>query len=410
MAADRALAVEPVGDMSAADAEGFLDLRRLTKKFDDTLAVDDVSVSIRRGEFFALLGPSGCGKTTTMRCVAGFEEPTSGEVRIAGRGVTGLSPAERDTGMVFQNYALFPHYDVYRNVAYGLLMDRLNGGGASRKLSALGSLANSRLAHRQPEVRDEVAKALERVDLTGYERRKVSQLSGGQQQRVALARALVKRPSVLLMDEPLSNLDRKLRTQMRYMIRDIQQEVGITTIFVTHDQDEAMSMADRIALMRDGRIVQIAEPTQLYERPATPWAADFVGTSNLLPGTVAGRDDALTVVDVAGSTLRSEDAWGGGGTCEVLIRPEAFIVSRADSGSRADSMEPSVPAGNRIGGKVRHVGFLGAIVQYEVETRAGLVRAEHSFAGASSLMGIDEDVVLDVHPSRVRLLTPEAPS
>jgi iron(III) transport system ATP-binding protein len=406
MAADNVLAAESSRQASQNGADGFLVLRELTKKFNETVAVRDVNVGIEQGEFFALLGPSGCGKTTTMRCIAGFEQPTSGHVEIAGRPVAGLSPAQRDTGMVFQNYALFPHYDVFRNVAYGLLMDRLHGQGMGRRAGAVGSLLNGRIAHRQAEVRDEVARALEQVDLAGYERRKISQLSGGQQQRVALARALVKQPSVLLMDEPLSNLDRKLRNQMRYTIRDIQQRVGITTIFVTHDQEEAMSMADRIALMRDGRIVQIAKPSELYERPATPWAADFVGTSNLLDGNIAGANGEGSLVDVGGLSFRSEDGWDAADKqCKVLIRPEAITVSRAPDNGGSAAGGHSEP--NQLLGRVRHVGFLGAIVQYEVETPAGLVLAEHSFGGPSSLLEVGDNVVLAVHPSRVRLLPPE---
>jgi iron(III) transport system ATP-binding protein len=255
-------------------------------------------------------------------------------------------------------------------------------------------------------VRDLALQALEKVSMGDFADRQISQLSGGQQQRVALARALVKQPSVLLMDEPLSNLDRKLRNQMRYTIRDIQQRVGITTIFVTHDQEEAMSMADRIALMRDGRIVQIAKPSELYERPATPWAADFVGTSNLLDGNIAGANGEGSLVDIGGLSFRSEDGWDAADKqCKVLIRPEAITVSRAPDNGGSAAGGHSEP--NQLLGRVRHVGFLGAIVQYEVETQAGLVRAEHPFAGASSLMDVDENVVLDVHASRVRLLTPD---
>jgi ABC-type Fe3+/spermidine/putrescine transport system ATPase subunit len=385
---------------------GALSLERVTKTYSDVRAVDDVSLDVRPGEFVTLLGPSGSGKTTTLRIIAGFVRPDSGRVVLDERELTRVPPYKRDVGMVFQNYALFPHYDVFRNVAYGLLMDRLHGQGMGRRAGAVGSLLNGRIAHRQAEVRDEVARALEQVDLAGYERRKISQLSGGQQQRVALARALVKQPSVLLMDEPLSNLDRKLRNQMRYTIRDIQQRVGITTIFVTHDQEEAMSMADRIALMRDGRIVQIAKPSELYERPATPWAADFVGTSNLLDGNIAGANGEGSLVDVGGLSFRSEDGWDAADKqCKVLIRPEAITVSRAPDNGGSAAGGHSEP--NQLLGRVRHVGFLGAIVQYEVETPAGLVLAEHSFGGPSSLLEVGDNVVLAVHPSRVRLLPPE---
>ena len=236
----------------------------MTKRFGDVTAVDDLSLAIERGEFFALLGPSGCGKTTTLRMIGGFEETTEGTISLGGADVTDLPPFKRNVNTVFQNYALFPHLNVYENIAFGLRRRKVAEG----------------------EVRRQVAWMLELVDLPGYERRKPSQLSGGQQQRVALARALVNNPQVLLLDEPLGALDLKLRKQMQVELKRIQSEIGITFIFVTHDQEEAMTMSDRIAVMRHGRIEQLGAPEELYERPATEFVAGFLGVSNLLDAEV----------------------------------------------------------------------------------------------------------------------------
>ena len=237
--------------------------RGLTKRFDDVVAVDDFSLEIERGRFFALLGPSGCGKTTTLRMIGGFEEPTSGRILLGDRDVSGLPSHKRDVNTVFQSYALFPHLTIFENVAFGLRRKGIKGD----------------------ELRRRVGEALELVGLTGLERRKPRQLSGGQQQRIALARALVNRPRVLLLDEPLGALDLKLRKQMQLELKRIQHEVGITFIHVTHDQEEAMTMADRIVVMNDGRIEQLGTPTELYERPATAFVAGFLGVSNLLAGS-----------------------------------------------------------------------------------------------------------------------------
>lgn len=338
-------------------------LRNLSKSFGSganaTVAVDDVNLEIEEGEFFALLGPSGCGKTTTMRCVAGFERPTQGEIWVGERLINDVPPHKRDTGMVFQSYALFPHYDVFQNVAYGLLMRDLYKG----RIRAFAGLFSKRAARSSADIRRQVNEALEQVGLTGYDRRQVSQLSGGQQQRVALARALVRRPAVLLMDEPLSNLDKNLRIQMRTTIREIQREVGITTIFVTHDQEEAMGMADRIALMRDGRLEQVDTPTALYARPNSAWAARFVGSSNLVDTTVERSDDTRTEVVLGGRNIRipaSEAAVGE--QVRLLMRPEALSVQAAT--------DPNQNAENTFPGTIADLTYLGPNISYTVDIGA----------------------------------------
>src|SRR5215203_5132461 len=253
-------------------------LRGVTKAFEDLIAVDDVDLEVRPGEFLALLGPSGCGKTTTLRMIAGFDEPTGGEIEIGGRSAVGVPPNKRDVNTVFQAYALFPHLSVLDNVAYGL------------KQRKVGKQERYRQANE----------ALELVRLTGREQAKPAQLSGGMQQRVALARALVMNPKVLLLDEPLGALDQKLRKAMQVELKTIQREIGITFIVVTHDQEEAMAMADRIAVMEAGRIDQLAPPSEIYDRPATPFVADFIGDMNHLEGTLA-RDGDKLVCDVDGA-------------------------------------------------------------------------------------------------------------
>jgi spermidine/putrescine transport system ATP-binding protein len=244
-------------------------LERVTKAFGETVAVDDLSLDIQVGEFFSMLGPSGCGKTTTLRMIGGFEEPTRGTVYLGGRDVTELPPYRRDVNTVFQSYALFPHLDVFENVAFGLRRKKVD----------------------RPDVKKRVTDSLRLVDLPGYEKRKPTQLSGGQQQRVALARALVNEPKVLLLDEPLGALDLKLRKQMQLELKRIQTEVGITFIYVTHDQEEAMTMSNRLAVMRHGRVEQIGAPEAVYESPATEFVAGFLGASNLLDGEVKEERD-----------------------------------------------------------------------------------------------------------------------
>src|SRR2546421_1784535 len=246
-----------------------LELRRVSKQFANHRAVADVSLDVPRGSFFALLGPSGCGKTTTLRMIAGFEQPTSGEILLDGTDVAYTPPHQRNVNTVFQNYALFPHLTVYDNIAYGL----------------------KRAKRPKAEIRERVGKALELVQLPGYERRRSSQLSGGQQQRVALARALVLNPAVLLLDEPLGALDAKLRKALQLELKVLQQEVGVTFLYVTHDQEEALTMSDRLAVMNAGRIEQVGAPRDVYEDPQTLFVADFLGVSNLMDATVVSAED-----------------------------------------------------------------------------------------------------------------------
>jgi spermidine/putrescine transport system ATP-binding protein len=321
-------------------------LERVTKRFGDVVAVDDLTLDIERGEFFSLLGPSGCGKTTTLRMIGGFEEVSAGTIRLGDEDVTGLPPFKRDTNTVFQNYALFPHLNVYENVAFGL---------RRRKVPA-------------NEIRHQVAFMLKLVELPGYEARKPHQLSGGQQQRVALARALINHPKVLLLDEPLGALDLKLRKQMQVELKRIQSEIGITFIFVTHDQEEAMTMSDRIAVMRHGRIEQLGPPEDLYERPATDFVAGFLGVSNLIDGEVAERGDLLSVIRLAdGTMLRAPAASvNGGGTVRIGVRPEKLRVMAVDDAATATADEL-----NSLEGTILDASYIGVSTQYLVETPTG---------------------------------------
>ena len=327
--------------MTVSEAVPEIRLSGVSKRFGDVRAVDDVSLEIRTGEFFSLLGPSGCGKTTTLRMIGGFELPTGGRIDLRGVDVTTAPPDKRPVNMVFQSYALFPHLNVQDNIAFGLRRHRV----------------------RESEVKERVAEALELVHLTGYGRRKPNELSGGQQQRVALARALVNRPNVLLLDEPLGALDLKLRKSLQLELKRIQIEVGITFVYVTHDQEEALTMSDRIAVMNHGRVEQIGIPEELYDHPTSRFVADFMGTTNLLRGT-------LTAVDGGVGSLRLE----GGDTCrvgaidgmqpgeviEISIRPEAVVI--AGPGNGVD---------DAIEGRVEQSAYLGASVQYQVRSQGG---------------------------------------
>ncbi len=302
-------------------------LRDVTRSFGKVTAVDDLSLDIPRGIFLSLLGPSGCGKTTTLRLIAGFEQPDRGEVFIRGRRVNDVPPYRRDFSMVFQNFALFPHMTVAENVAFGL---RMRGGSRT---------------DRETRTRE----ALQRVHLAGFEERYPRQLSGGQQQRVALARAIVVRPAVLLLDEPLGSLDKKLREEMQVELRQLQQELGITTVFVTHDQEEALTLSDRVAVMQAGRIEQMGTPRELYERPATDFVANFLGVTNLFAGRVAVRSGEDVLVDVGPVRLPLAGAPGltVGEEVRVAVRPEKMRL---------------VPAGEGRGlpARLRHVVYLGA--------------------------------------------------
>jgi spermidine/putrescine transport system ATP-binding protein len=308
----------------------------LTKRFDDVVAVDDISLDIDRGSFFALLGPSGCGKTTTLRMIGGFEEPTEGRIELGGVDVAPLPPYKRDVNTVFQSYALFPHLSIFENVAFGLRRRRIKGD----------------------DVRRRVHEALELVGLAGLERRKPRQLSGGQQQRIALARALVNRPRVLLLDEPLGALDLKLRKEMQLELKRIQHEVGITFVHVTHDQEEAMTMADRIVIMNNGHIEQLGTPSELYESPRTAFVAGFLGVSNLLEGT-AVAENRVKLSDGTEVQCPREVLEGRAGTVRIGVRPEKLRIGGG--------------AANSLSGTVTESAYIGVSTQYIIETPAGPV-------------------------------------
>jgi putative spermidine/putrescine transport system ATP-binding protein len=310
----------------------------LTKRFGTAIAVDDLSIEIGEGELVSLLGPSGCGKTTTLRSIAGFVEPDAGQILFDGVDITSLPPERRNIGMVFQNYALFPHMTVRQNLNFGLEMRRV---------------ARNEMAERIDAV-------LDIVQLAGLEDRYPRELSGGQQQRVALARGLVIEPAVLLLDEPLANLDAKLREEMRFFIRSLQKRVGITTVYVTHDQAEAMVISDRIVVMFDGRIRQIGDATKIYARPVSREVADFIGLSNFIDGRVKARSEAgyyLVETPLGEIRCRSELTLAAGDAALVMVRPESVRLSREP---------PDDPDLNGITGRVRDRFYLGNIAGYRV--------------------------------------------
>jgi spermidine/putrescine ABC transporter ATP-binding subunit len=297
---------------SNATATPDLEVRELTKRFAQFLAVDRVSFSVSPGEFVSILGPSGCGKTTTLRMIAGLEEVSGGRVVIRGRDVTHLPPEKRDTAMVFQSYALFPHMDVFDNVAFGLKMRKVD----------------------KSEVEERVQTALDRVRLRGYEKRKPSQLSGGQRQRVAVARAIVVEPAILLLDEALTNLDRRLRQQLQLELKALQEDLKITSLFVTHDQEEALTLSDRIIVMDQARIAQDAPPSTIYDRPASAFVAQFIGESNRFDGEVVECMQGLARVRTStGREMIGAGKFATGDLCTVVVRPHAISLHSEPAGS-----------------------------------------------------------------------------
>ncbi len=314
----------------------------LVKRYGEAAAVNEVNLSIYRGEMFALVGASGCGKTTLLRMLAGFVSPSSGRILIDGVDMTDVPPYERPVNMMFQSYALFPHMTVEENIAYGLKRD-----GVAR-----------------PEIALRVKGALDMVQLSGLGRRKPHQLSGGQRQRVALARALVKRPKVLLLDEPLSALDKKLRESTQFELMDLQYELSTTFVVVTHDQDEAMALATRVAVMDQGKVLQVGTPAEVYEYPRSRYVADFFGTANLLTGTVKSAVDGRVVVstEAAGDIeARDERPWSAGASVTVAIRPEKMSLSKEEASS----------GHNTVRGEVWELGYLGNRSIYKIKTACG---------------------------------------
>jgi len=348
----RALASNPGASPTPSEGDPAVELRGVTKRYGDSAAVDDVDLAVREGEFFTLVGPSGCGKTTTLRLIAGFESPTAGTVRFSGEDVSGVPPEDRNVGVVFQNYALFPHMTVGENVAYGLQFQDPPGGGSTE---------------------ERVADLLELVDLPDAADRDPKNLSGGQQQRVAMARALAPGPEVLLLDEPMSALDARLRERLRVQVKAIQRELGITTIYVTHDQEEALAISDRVAVMRAGSPEQVAPPREIYRRPASRFVASFVGDNNVFEGPVSAIEGSegdgsrregpegaasahVVVVDVDGAALRVEttEPVSVGDRATICVRPEAL---RIDGGT------------SQVTGTVESAEFLGETTRISLDWR-----------------------------------------
>jgi spermidine/putrescine transport system ATP-binding protein len=360
---------------SPAMAGGEVQLVDLVKRFGDFTAVDGINLTVAPGEFFSLLGPSGCGKTTTLRMIAGFERPTEGQVVLDGVDVATVPPHKRNVNTVFQNYALFPHLNVERNVAFGLRYK-----GTSKE-----------------EARRLVGRALDLVRLSGYEKRRPNQLSGGQQQRVALARALILNPSVLLLDEPLGALDAKLRKALQIELKSIQEEVGITFIYVTHDQEEALTMSDRLAVMSNGRVEQVGPPREVYEEPSTAYVADFLGVSNLMDAVAYGSHDGGCRVRIGEFELVAAegepDAHGG---VKVSIRPERVVLE--DGGTTG---------GNRVPGMVERVVYVGAVMQVIVNLAPG-TKLQVQVANEGDALPFRQGTPVSVHlpPEALRVLPP----
>ncbi len=352
---------------------GDVELRKLAKHFDTSVAVDSIDATIGAGEFFSLLGPSGCGKTTTLRMIAGFERPTSGEILLDGVDVAQVPPHKRNVHTVFQNYALFPHLDVFDNVAFGLRRQKV----------------------AKDEIKRRVTEAIELVELVGLGKRRPQQLSGGQQQRVALARALVLRPALLLLDEPLGALDAKIRKQLRLELKALQEEVGITFVFVTHDQEEALSMSDRVAVMNAGRIEQIGTPAEVYESPATVFVADFLGVSNLMDAEHVASGDGHCVVAVGDFTLRAECGdLSASGPVKIVARPER--VELLPHGAQRDNCLP---------GMVERTVYVGATLQVMVRLATGrAIQASVTNTGESGDLRQGTPVAVHVPAAALRVL------
>ena len=361
--------------MRAADIR----LENISKRYGDLWAVRQITLHIERGEFFTFLGPSGCGKSTLLRTIAGFLIPDEGTVYLDGAPVNHVPPWERDVGMVFQNYALWPHMTVFENVAFGL---------RERKIP-------------RDEIKNRVLQALDQVDLQGTESRRPSQLSGGQQQRVALARTLVIQPRALLLDEPLSNLDAKLRAEMRIELLKLQRDLGITTIYVTHDQEEALALSTRIAVMESGRVVQEGGPREIYEQPREKFVAEFVGKSNLFSGTAVRAGDGMIEIEteeglrIQTSSAAQSCVSGAGERVLFNIRPEAIeLLGAGEKSTRI----------NRISGKVTASAYQGSFIEYEIESRGRSIKANVINPKGKPLFRRGDEVAMVFDPEDVGVI------
>ena len=363
------------------DSDPFIEIRDLSKHFGNFVAVDSVNLEINRGELFSILGGSGCGKTTLLRMMAGFETPTSGRIFIDGTDVTDQAPYHRSVNMMFQSYAIFPHMTVEKNVAYGLEKDKVPKGETITRVSEI----------------------LELVQLTELSKRKPNQLSGGERQRVALARALVKRPKVLLLDEPLAALDKKLREHTQFELMNIQDELGITFVVVTHDQEEAMTLSSRIAVMNKGRFEQVGSPKEVYEYPVNRFVADFIGTINMFEGTVESTDDGNISVasDESNGLLTglTEKAMQIGDKVCIAIRPEKIFINQHESDNKEDTRFPGV---------VEDLGYFGNLSLYRIRLNSGKVvqvSAQNRRRSTERFLEWDDQVFISWSPHSAIVLT-----
>jgi spermidine/putrescine ABC transporter ATP-binding subunit len=349
-------------------------LTDVTKRFGSVEAVSHVSLQVEEGEFFSLLGPSGCGKTTMLRMLAGFIAPSTGVIFIGGQNVTGLPPEKRDVGIVFQNYAIFPHMNVYDNIAFGLRMRKVAG----------------------PELNRRVRAALDQVGLRGFESRYQREMSGGEQQRVALARVLVTQPRILLLDEPLSALDKKLREEMKFWIRDLHAQLGITAIYVTHDQSEALTMSDRIAVMRDGAVEQVGMPREIYEQPRTHFVTDFIGESNILPVRVVAVDQQYTRLALGDSQLRAPHSEHVvvGQQVSVVVRPEHLVLG-------VDGEHGEL---NYVRGRVIKELYHGSLIRYELRVGEYTLVAESQNTLEQQVFPVGAEIGVAWQPSSSSML------
>ena len=360
--------------------EHIIELKGVTKYYDDNLVLDNVSFYVNKGEFITFLGPSGCGKTTTLRMIAGFDTPTSGQILLDGKDISNLPPNKRPVNTVFQRYALFPHLNVYENIAFGLKCKRVINTYENDQ----GKKYTKKQRLSKAEIRSKVKKALEIVDLEGFEKRSVTTLSGGQQQRVAIARAIVNEPEILLLDEPLGALDLKMRKEMQIELKEMHRRLGITFIYVTHDQEEALTMSDTIVVMADGIVQQIGTPTSIYNEPSNTFVADFIGESNILNGTVVGKKK----VKFCGKTFDCLDDFEVNEMVDVVVRPEDIHMCPPDE--------------KKLKGKVISVVFKG--IHYEITVKVG--KYELVIQSTES-REIGEEIGMDIAPDGIHLMRPK---